>query len=229
MVVVAEGTFHMGCNTKVDDQCQSDEFPYHQVHLSAFEIDEREATRGAYRACVEAGACARPWEEADIWNDQMSSLAMSTANYDMAVAFCGWVGKRLPTEAEWEKAARGVDGRRYPWGNSWDGCNSDGLGCFYPDPTGSATHDVSPYCALDMGSNAGEWVADWYAADYYADSPASDPLGPEDGGQHPRAYRILRGIFVPRVAARYYEWASTSLFNQSGFRCARSLTSSDGR
>jgi iron(II)-dependent oxidoreductase len=187
--------------------------PQHTVHLDAFYIDKQEVTNQAYRAFVNATAHRPP----TFWNDprQLADPAQPVVGvswYD-AQAFCTWQGKRLPTEAEWEKAARGSDGRRYPWGNDWDAARlhaadtlagqalndfaawtrwqrtiSAGIGVARPAAVGSYPRGASPYGVLDMAGNVWEWVADWYDPDYYAASPARNPTGPTTG-----SIKVLRG------------------------------------
>jgi formylglycine-generating enzyme required for sulfatase activity len=175
MVLVPAGEFTMGSNDS------SDEKPPHRVHLDAFAIDKYEATNALYRRCVQAGRCREPE-----WNESGSKFnvvtgsdahykrlgdALSAAHHpvvgvswDDAAAYCAWAGKRMPTEAEWEKAARGTDGRKYPWGEQWDAsrANSSESKLNKTTPVGSYPNGVSPYGAHDMAGNVWEWVADWY-------------------------------------------------------------------
>lgn len=185
----------------------------HAVHLDAFYIDTQEVTNQSYRVFVDATSHQPP----TFWNDPRqladpTQPVVGVSWYD-AQAFCTWQGKRLPTEAEWEKAARGTDGRRYPWGNEWDAKRlhtadtiagktldsfavwtrwqrtmSAGIDSARPTVVGSYPTGASPYGVLDMAGNVWEWVADWYDPDYYASSPARNPTGPEAG-----TTKVLRG------------------------------------
>jgi formylglycine-generating enzyme required for sulfatase activity len=138
-----------------------DEWPQMTVYLDEFEIDKYEVTYARYQRCVEAGVCASPRHAAE------SPEHPVLVEWEQAQAYCQWVGKRLPTEAEWEKAARGTDGRIYPWGNEW---KPSYLKIYYENrefktaPVGRYPQGASPYGALDMAGNAPEWVSDQYRA-----------------------------------------------------------------
>ena len=176
MVEVPAGEFFMGCNEQIDKECSDDEKPGRQVFVGDFKIDKTEVTVAAYQRCINAKACTPPptINSSDLvstcyWFLDISERAdypINCVSWDQAKAFCEWEGKRLPSEGEWEKAARGTDGRIYPWGNEWDDkkANTDGKedGFEYTAPVGSFSAGASPYGALDMAGNVWEWVGDMY-------------------------------------------------------------------
>ncbi len=232
MVYVPAGEFTMG-SREDDPDALGDERPQHTVYLSAFWIDQTEVTNEQYGRCVAAGACqASPYADRGPFNDP--DYPVVGVSWHDAKAYCQWVGRRLPTEAQWEKAARGTDGRTYPWGDTFgssrlsfcdanceyehkDDLANDGFP--YTAPVGSYPTGASPYGALDMAGNVWEWCQDWFDADYYADSPPSDPQGPDSGDS-----RVVRGVtwsvtvrFV-RAANRYGFDPGARLLN-IGFRC----------
>jgi formylglycine-generating enzyme required for sulfatase activity len=214
------------------------------VFLSAFEIDRTEVTTAQYRECVARGPCdMRPLVAGDA-RYAVDAWPMVNVTWDDAATYCAWRGKRLPSEAEWEKAARGDDGRRYPWGN-FDRAAGGNTGRVEPEverppqvqgigfsidesdgfrelaPPGSLPFGRSPYGALDMAGNAAEWVADWYDENGYAAQSTVDPAGPKSGH-----LKVTRGgsFFEPRFFARtYYRNAElpTERSITRGMRCAR--------
>lgn len=184
MLVVPAGWFLMGKN----DGRQSNQ-PQRWVYLDSFAIDRTEVTRQAYIAyLLESGY---PIEDASgqLLADS-ASLPVTGVLWRSADAYCRWLGKRLPSEAEWEKSARGDDGRRYPWGDSRDVslANTADSGLAGVMPVGSFTAGASPYGVLDMVGNAAEWVADFYDPAYYTVAPKVNPPGPSKIVDH-----VLRG------------------------------------
>ena len=209
MVYVPAGEFRMG-----SDDYQDDEKPVHKVYLDAYWIDQYEVTNGMYANCVEAKICSVPfptevemiffssdlqfvlgWPENSKFFERLATdpeffnQPVTNIFWDNANAYCRWVDRRLPTEAEWEKAARGVDRRTYPWGETVDCTKANLYSCVAnPSRVGSFEDGQSPYGAYDMAGNAMEWVADWYSSTYYQFSPYENPLGPKTG-----LYRVFRG------------------------------------
>jgi formylglycine-generating enzyme required for sulfatase activity len=195
----------------------------HTVYLDAFYIDRTEVTNAQYRACVEAGACSQPHDTGWYNDPNRAEHPVVYVDWNQANAYCRWAGKRLPTEAEWEKAARGTDGRTYPWGNSDPDCNKANYGDCVGDKTavGSYPAGASPYGALGMAGNVCEWVADWYDLGYYSQSPTRNPPGPDSGEE-----RGLRGgswVFLPGLCRNAVRgWAAPDdQHDVVGFRCAR--------
>ena len=231
MVTVPAGSFQMGCNVAVDNECFSNEYPYHAVSVPAFKIDKYELTVGEYQACVDAGGCtaASTGGSCNYGVSGRDSHPINCVDWNQAKAYCAWAGKRLPTEAEWEKAARGTDGRKYPWGNdsldcdhavhSANGCSNDSTA-----PEGSKPAGVSPYGAEDMVGNVWEWVEDDYHS-HYTGAPADGSAWVDN----PRGtHRVFRGggwnnsnTKNLRTSLRSGSAGPTGLTINSGFRCSR--------
>lgn len=238
MVVVPEGEFSMGCDLKDDSLCYNSK-PAHKVYLSSFEIDKYMVTYNRYNECIEAGKCTELFFGAACnahmpWN---SDHPVNCVDFEQAKNFCEFDNKRLPTEAEWEKAARGTDGRIYPWGNETPSCDlvvmnkklSDeimgpGCGAGTTRPVGSKPKGASAYGAMDMAGNLFEWTSDWFSPDYFKDSPYRNPKGPETGEK-----KVLKGSsWLVRTNTGIASNLRTdySPLGQGyvvGFRCARDL------
>jgi formylglycine-generating enzyme required for sulfatase activity len=246
MVWIPAGEFTMGCNARVDSLCFHDEGnrPF-RVYLDEFYIDRHEVTVAEYEACIDDGWCIEPdfggacnWDRSDRRDHPVNCV-----DWYQARDYCEWAGKRLPTEAEWEKAARGTDGRAYPWGNT--GFNGDALVANVADTTAKRIHRAwavsesyedgftqtapvetfpegrSPYGVHDMVGNVWEWVADWYGEYYYRGAPRRNPSGPSTG-----EFRVLRGgswfnfPHLNRVGYRGWYLPDTQ-YGYLGIRCAR--------
>ena len=220
LLQVPAGDFIMGCNDKVDTECDDDEKPMHTVSLSAFEIDRTEATQDQYAACVASHACAPPSCD---WDCSKGELPAQCIKRDQAEAYCSWAGKRLATEAEWEKAARGTDGRKFPWGNDAPDCSRVNMASCgdVAAVVGSHPGGASPYGALDMAGNVVEIVADWYDAKYYAASPPTDPKGPASGTRYVGRGGGYKSEAVWQRSSKRDWYDLTDAGAALGFRCAR--------
>ncbi|MEM9455848.1 MAG: SUMF1/EgtB/PvdO family nonheme iron enzyme [Myxococcota bacterium] len=234
MVEVPGGEFEMGSNAFSNEQ------PIRQVWVDTFWIDETEVTVEAYKECVDAGVCTEPSTGTYCNWSQGGPVAgrenhpVNCVSWFQAEAYCEWVQggtKRLPTEAEWEKAARGTDGRVYPWGDTpQPSCDrlvmsdaaAGGAGCGTGATweVGSMPLGASPYGVQDMAGNVWEWVADWYG--YYDAGETNNPVGPRNGTS-----RVLRGgswffDFTSIFRAAYRDSNDpTDSGNGVGLRCAR--------
>jgi formylglycine-generating enzyme required for sulfatase activity len=231
MVVVPAGEFIMG-STETDPLASEDEKPQQLVYLDTFWIDKTEITNQQYQLCVTAGACTPAHPQPTAFRED--PLPAVGVDWEQAATYCRWVEGRLPTEAEWEKAARGEDGRRYPWGDDFDrdrlnycdvSCAADWRdfkaddGYSYTAPVGSYPTGASVYGVLDMSGNVWEWTADWYDPEAYTNLTYHNPTGPPSGLQ-----RVIRG------GSWYYQGRSlrvvnrhkdvpTSSYDNIGFRC----------
>jgi formylglycine-generating enzyme required for sulfatase activity len=217
LVAVPSGSFIMGDPKGRDN-------PQHPVTLGDYWIYGTKVTNTQFKFCFDAGYCTSPDETDDpIFGDPLhGNEPVVGVTYDQAAAYCSFVHARLPTEAEWEKAARGPDGNVYPWGNDKPTCNLLNFGKCVGDLTSVTKYPSgkSYYGVLDMDGNTFEWVADWYDANYYAASPSNDPLGPEKGDQ-----RVIRSAAFDTDAyllasSRRNKADPETHTNELSFRCA---------
>jgi formylglycine-generating enzyme required for sulfatase activity len=184
LLYVPAGKFQMGSNTG-----SSDEQPLHTVNLDAFWIDQSEVTNHMYTLCVEASVCQPPKDLRSITHNQyygnpgFDNYPVIQVDWNMAQTYCAWAGRRLPTEAQWEKAARGIDGNLYSWGNDAPNDKLLNYNGNVQDTGGVKSYEAgkSPYGAYDMLGNVWEWVNDWYDPFYYQSPPLSNPEGPATG------------------------------------------------
>lgn len=225
MVLIPGGPFEMGA---AGTQALEDERPHHRVTLDAFQMDQHEVTTAQYGAFLRATGRTAPWLWETVRPVIHSDRPVIGVDWHDADAYCRWKGKRLPTEAEWEKAARGVDGRLYPWGNqapTSDVANfAIGARFSYSQvlmPVQSYESGKSPYGLYQMAGNVGEWVSDWYGTNYYEQSPEANPSGPENG-----QFKVLRGgswSDLPKYLLTYgrFKLPPETRNSYIGFRCAK--------
>ncbi len=236
MVLIPATEYMMGCDPEHNNShgCPSDELPQHTVSVSAFAIDIYEVTNVQYAECVAADGCLPPIATAsqareDYYsNDEYANFPMINIKWEQAQAYCSWAGKRLPTEAEWELAARGTSPKTYAWGDDDPDCSQ---GNVYYDPSmsacvgdtvavGSYPLGASEFGVMDMTGNVWEWVADNYIEDFYGKSPTENPLA-EEANQ----LRTVRGggwaanWLAARLTNRGYDLSFFSGVDL-GFRCA---------
>jgi formylglycine-generating enzyme required for sulfatase activity len=224
MVSIPAGEFTMG-----SQDGDADERPVHKVQLNAFSIDVYEVTVGQYEEFLRSGEAHVPLDWNTMNQSRYHKLPVANIDWADAVAYCKWAGKRLPTEAEWEKAARGTDGRLYPWGNdpptplhaNYGKTGAHNYGALVP--VGTLEAGKSPYGVYDMAGNVWEWVSDWYDSDYYKNSPQQNPEGLPTGG-----FKVIRGgswntsARNLRSSDRYWDPPSFRSLYFPGFRCAKS-------
>lgn len=247
MVEVPAGEFVLGIDTPLlsarGNDMASKAHPARHVYLDAFYMDKYEVTnaeyvqflnvlKGDYLAC-DGFTCATVKVPNEVPNGHLvlnqgqyavdsgfEGYPVTYVSWYGAQAYCRWQGKRLATEAEWEKAARGTEGRLYPWGNVWDPTSKADNGLY---PVGSQTVNVSPYGLFDMLGNASEWLADWYSEDYYAVASDHNPLGPITGQE-----KIVRSVGgdSAKIAGVLIRAKNTPGYPADvGFRCAYTTTS----
>ncbi len=240
MVYVPQGEFTMGIEGHYDL------WPVHKVTLDSYWIDQTEVTNAMYAKCVSDGVCEEPSDKSSstrpsyFGNSEFDDYPVIYVDWKMANTYCEWRGDKLPTEAQWEKAARGTDGRTYPWGEIID-CSFTNYRWTSPDyrfwennhdcigdttKVGSYENGKSPYGLYDMVGNVAEWVADWYpdGDTYNQNSPSLNPLGPNTG-----TFRMARGGSWFESSSDMFPISMDSITQSTfytgddvGFRCARS-------
>ena len=221
MVLVPAGEFTMG-----SDEGDDDEQPVHRVVLDSFYLDTFEVTNGRFAKFVAAIQSEPPWGFADQETPVVDAeRPVRWVTWLEATGYCLWAGKRLPTEAEWEKAARGPEGRVYPWGNDPPTAAQAVFGLKEGDetvsPVGDHPHGRSPYGAQDLAGNLYEWVSDWYDDAFYAAAPTRNPRGPvagttkvQRGGSYINQPYRLRSAFRTKGDPTEHD-------PHVGFRCAQ--------
>ncbi len=221
MALIPAGEFVMGA-----EELLPDARPVHRVFVSSFWLDRYPVTNAQYRKCAEAGGCLPPKDRQAFDEAERAQHPVTNVTWAQARAYCQWKGKRLPTEAEWEKAARGTDARRYPWGNGNDVIMNRLRGNDLKTtsngtvPVGSQSAIASPYGVYDLVGSVSEWVKDWYGEDFYQVSPSHDPQGPVRG-----SFRVLRGGPLSErpleAHVGYRSWDEMTYWGPTlGFRCA---------
>ncbi|MFQ5901010.1 MAG: formylglycine-generating enzyme family protein [Thermodesulfobacteriota bacterium] len=225
MVSIPAGEFLMG---SLPEKGGSDEHPRHKVNLDIYLIDRYEVSNESYRQCVDAGKCVPPKDTKYYDNPDYAKHPVVYVDWSQAKAYCEWAGNRLPTEAEWEKAAswddEGKQKLKYPWGSDTPDCSYANYGdCSGgTKEIGRLEKGKSPYGAYDMAGNVWEWVNDRYDEGYYKNSPSDNPIGAGVGEQ-----RVVRGgswfygAYFMRSANRIGDDPS-KVFDFRGFRCASS-------
>jgi formylglycine-generating enzyme required for sulfatase activity len=229
MVMIPAGEFWMG---RDGTEALEDERPRHNVWLDAYSMDIYEVTTARYAKFLSATGRALPlfWDQVDL--NAHRDRPVIGVSWEDAYAYCRWAGKRLPTEAEWEKAARGTDERPYPWGNQTPTPNlaNFALGARFSYgqvlmPVDRYVKGRSPYGLYNLAGNVWEWVQDWYEGDYYEHSPGRNPAGLEHG-----QFKVLRGgswSELPKYLLTYgrFKLPPSTRNSYTGFRCAKPVVS----
>ena len=194
-IYIPAGTFHMG---GYDIRAAPDEFPAHDVMLSAYWMDQLEVTNAMYQLCVNDGVCTPPQSlrsqrRDDYFGDpEFNDYPVVYVTWGQANAYCDWANRRLPTEAEWERAARGDDLRTFPWGEDKPDERFVNFNMLVTDTSrvGSYPLGASPFGVFDMAGNVAEWTNDFYRGNFYTASDSINPTGPSEGSNF---FRVVRG------------------------------------
>lgn len=237
VVFIPAGEFQMGCDPSHNGgyACDADELPLHLVYLDPYLMDKYEVTNAQYSDCVSAGSCTAPSNFSSFThtsyydNPAFANYPVIYVDWQNAASYCAWLGGRLPTEAEWEKAARGDNPQAFAWGDAAPTCDranvNQGNCVGDTSPVGSYPMGASPYGLMDMTGNVWEWVGDWYSNTYYRTTPVSNPPGPGTG-----IYKVLRGgswysaLQDTRAAYRHKNANPDSHYYTTGFRCVFPFT-----
>ena len=242
MIYIPAGEFTMGSDPGTDPYFWGAEAPTHTVYLDAYWLYQTEVTNAMYAMCVEEDGCNLPKQTnsstgAEYYgNPQYADYPVIHVTWYQARDYCLWAGGRLPSEAEWEKGARGNDERLFPWGDQAPSSNAANIcdsrcsntaeratsvedGYADTSPVGHYPAGVSPYGAYDMAGNVWEWVADWHQAGYYSKAPYENPTGPTGGDRKGmRGGSWFNGIDGVRVVARASRKPNDNFYSV-GFRC----------
>jgi len=227
IIYIPPGPFLMGTSNdakviKVEEQ------PQRTIYLDEYWIDKLPVTNGMYHLCLNVGKCNGLVSTTDYYpffmNPAYTNYPVVYVSWYDAVKYCKWVGGSLPTEAQWEKAARGTDGRIYPWGNTPPNSKlanyNNNIGTI--SSVGSFPAGASPYGLLDMAGNVREWIKDWYSDYYFHDAPSSNPTGPATGTKHTLKGGGWRDPNVYLRSASRLSHVASSPGDDRGFRCVRS-------
>jgi formylglycine-generating enzyme required for sulfatase activity len=220
MVYIPPGEFIMG-----SDSGHHDEQPQHTVHLDGYYLDRCPVTNAQFQQFMKITNYKPEGDPLQLFSPGQEHHAVRGVTWGDAAAYARWAKKRLPTEAEWEKAARGTDGRIYPWGNEWDPakCNVRGERFKKPAAVGSVEGDRSPYGCCDMAGAIWEWCADWHDKSYYVEGPKRNPKGPDRG-----EFKVVRGggwqgDFRDLARCSCRNRGTPARLRHTGFRCAKDL------
>jgi formylglycine-generating enzyme required for sulfatase activity len=227
IVYIPSGSFLMGTDNGAEVQ-RDEEKPQRTIYLDGYWIDQTLVTNGDYHRCMDAGKCNGLVSTTKYYsifmNQSYTNHPVVYVTWFDAEKYCAWVGGSLPTEAQWEKAARGTDGRLYPWGNAFPDsklANYDGI-LGMTSMVGSFPKGASPYGVMDMAGNVRQWIKDWYSDNYLRDAPDSNPTGPDTGTAHTLKGGSWNDPEIYLRSASRLSHVPDSPGETRGFRCVRS-------